>query len=952
MSIPGYTAYFTYFIWFSKQSDYDFAVAVAGGNSIYLGPNNAAALLGVPMPFATGSMALIDKTITYLGAMSPGTDIRNPNPSGILANPAVDSQIIPGQVSYPATVAGPILTMVWEGVILRINASTGVNPVPVNNMSQRRWLQGVELAPLMEAGTNGSIAAMSRVASRTNGGHGLAVRGQNTGVQLQHAVNENRAGLITATSWERFYFRLRVAGSATCGLWRSHGFPSAGAGAGIEINTDGTLRVEMIDAVSTKVVVGTIAGLVLNRYYRIDIFLRYDTVGPNGRIVIYINGVLAFSYQDAAGQGLGAGTRHTDSELGKWTATVDNQIEYDVDDWVNADLPNNVAAATLTFTSVDYPFDWLVGSHIRQLLTLSATTVGWTPANREVMNQGEASGQIMFSVSDIRGTTALANLDGTTDHNNNQDEVAQKFGPVGAIISDLSSNANVAKAQLGYALAGGPNVLATIPQTGAFAPLSVPYFPSGLALPPDIVPFHVIKQHGNSAATDITLAVQAVMEYLGQWGPEDGTPTQNLPQVNTKDFLHNCRYTSQQWGYLGGVTDAPVFAVGGTYVGNGTFQDVALPLGCHFLLIRNTSGTGSTGVRFFGASIGPCKGDTDQNMPNVRVWMDSTGLTKFTVSGTDVECNAAATNYQYIAFCDPGMRFNICGAYNHPQAGTSPRNNDISYISPLWIPAWVWVQSEIPSTASSTVGMGIKGPSSIAGVNGVTTRGVAIPQFGTLSAGNFASRSGIHFNVPGQNNYSLWRKTDAICSTTMLQIFSYVGNGVGGTRIIPFPDVTGRFPLFAHVQPTNATGIFRDPGHAGTNSSLASTMALTGNGIVAGAIDSISVGSLLNVNLVNYDVFIILGDNIGWVNGTFWPTSCASPYSPPPAPPLPTIAVRATGGLILGGSTAITLLKDISGIYTIVPGKTNDTLIDRQTGVASVDVKIPDPMFKTGYIGG
>jgi len=50
------------------------------------------------------------------------------------------------------------------------------------------------------------------------------------------------------------------------------------------------------------------------------------------------------------------------------------------------------------------------------------------------------------------------------------------------------------------------------------------------------------------------------------------------------------------------------------------------------------------------------------------------------------------------------------------------------------------------------------------------------------------------------------------------------------------------------------------------------------------------------------------------------------------------------------------LLVDGSGIYTIVPGKTNDTYYDRTEPVPSpvptIDLKIPDPFAKTGFFNG
>lgn len=944
-----YSAYAYYNIWLTDPAEYEFAIAVAGGFYINLAPNHAAALLGIPIPFPSGDMALIDKTITFNSGFSPGDELNNPYPSGLFLDENVDVIVVPGQSGVPAFPLGngedQIFT--WSGIIMPLNVGSGENPAPPNVMSQRRWIQGCEMMPFMEGGTSGAVGLMTRVASRTNGEHGFAVRGQNSGTPIRRNVNDYRTALTTEVSWERFYFRLRVAGSSTCGLWRTFGFPAAGAGVGLEVNTNGSIRVEMIDAIGTKVVVATIPALDLNTWYRFDIFLRYDTVGPNGRVTIYINGVLVVAYNDVTGAGLGGGTRHVSSDMGKWTATVDNLIEYDVDDWINADLPANVNATTCQFIDTNYPFDWLVGSHIRSVLSFSATTVGWTPTNREVLNQA-LSPQVLFNQSQLSSTTSGSIIDGTTDHNNDQDQIAQKFGPVCAVVGDDSANGGALDGQMGYKLAGGASVLTTIAQSGSFFTHAVAYTPSGILLPPNIVPFHVVRTKSADASQDITLAVQAAIEYLGAWGPEDGADT----QPNTQDFLHNCRYTNTNWGYLGGYTDGPVMAVGGTYVGNGTFQDINLPLPCHFLLIRPPNGIASNGIRFFGSSVAPTKGDTDQSVANVRIWMDALGQFKFTVSGVDPDCNANAQTYQYIAFCDPGMRYNICGAYNHPQAGTSPRNNDLSYINPDWLAEWAWIQSEIPGAASSTNGLAIKGPSSIAGVNGVTSRGVDIAQFGSFSAGTFSSRSGIHFNTSSQNNYSLWRKADNVCGDIMLQIFSYVGNGAGGTRIITFPDVTLRYPLFAHVQPANATGIFRDPSHTGTNSASANTMNNVATGIVAGGIDSISVGTTLNANLINYDVFIILGSDAGWLNGTYSAPSCEGAYQPPPAPPLPEIAVMGEGGLILGGTTAITLLKDVSGIYTLVPGKTNDTFIDRSVGVGDMDVKIPDPSFKTGYIGG
>jgi len=60
--------------------------------------------------------------------------------------------------------------------------------------------------------------------------------------------------------------------------------------------------------------------------------------------------------------------------------------------------------------------------------------------------------------------------------------------------------------------------------------------------------------------------------------------------------------------------------------------------------------------------------------------------------------------------------------------------------------------------------------------------------------------------------------------------------------------------------------------------------------------------------------------------------------------------VQFSGSVTLG--TLDILLANASGIYTLVRGKTNDTLYSGARDGTTYDVKIPDPFAKTGYIGG
>jgi hypothetical protein len=60
--------------------------------------------------------------------------------------------------------------------------------------------------------------------------------------------------------------------------------------------------------------------------------------------------------------------------------------------------------------------------------------------------------------------------------------------------------------------------------------------------------------------------------------------------------------------------------------------------------------------------------------------------------------------------------------------------------------------------------------------------------------------------------------------------------------------------------------------------------------------------------------------------------------------------IQFSGDITLGSYTI--LVADASGIYTIVPGKTDDTLYKSARDGTTFDVKIPDPFIKTGFIGG
>lgn len=99
-------------------------------------------------------------------------------------------------------------------------------------------------------------------------------------------------------------------------------------------------------------------------------------------------------------------------------------------------------------------------------------------------------------------------------------------------------------------------------------------------------------------------------------------------------------------------------------------------------------------------------------------------------------------------------------------------------------------------------------------------------------------------------------------------------------------------------------------------------------------------------------MFAICGGTTN-ANGSYVGDYCegGGPYIPP-NPATGDINILGNGGLSLDGTEPLTLLKNISGIYTLIPGQRHDTLYDRASGIPSVDVEIPDPTYKTGYVGG
>ncbi len=939
--------YVNYVIYFTDISEYNFAVAVAGGNVIAMTPVDAISTFGLStgvghhsgyyefFPLAALPGFPLDMTEVF------GTHIP---PNIYFLDASILSFTIPSSAFSGYISTQPNQTFIWSGSISFLGTasqSTDVTaPVPL-----RRWIMGFE-NPGGE-GVATVVTNITRDASRTLDGLGFALR-NNTNTNISRTLAQYRTGLVTNSSWERFYLRVRTFGVAKIDIWKCVGTPSAGNGARIYLESDGSISVYNVNASNVETLLGTSnsGDIVLDTWNKIDVLPVYNTLASlgNGTFDLYLNGVLLLTFSIAAASaGMGANSTNHVSTLFGTQLSGANVWEIDLDDWTSADIPSLNGVVSLT------SIDWLAGTHIRKTFVDSGSITGWT-GQVEFMNQMMAPVNAL-SVTKLTSVTALSQLIGVTNANDDPDPIGTSLFATSVIVSRYGNRGSTANGQLGYSLAGGPQVLTALSESTSPNFLSVGYMGTGVdVIPSTIVPLEVIYEKGNETNSSSINALGAVVEYAGAWGDCDITGNTVTPQPS---LVHNAWFANLAWAFLGPVSVGINAAVGGTYVGNGTSQAITLPAPCHFLVVRPLSGS-TTDTKWFGSGLGGHLGSGQATIPAdvTRVFYDPiTNITSFIVTGANPQTNVNGVTYQYIAFCDPGMLYNICGAFSHISSLSSASNE---LVDSSFTPDAVFFDFELLS-ASSTVVLSYKGAGH-SGIDGTLVDGTNLANLAAISTGLITSGSDAHSSNQ-QTTYSAWRTGDN-CGDVMVQITSYVGDGTASQLINITPQST-RFPLFAYVQPHNAVGYVRDPSDVGNSSRKITDGSAISTAITAGGQDTLTVGSTLNALGVTYEVFVIPGDPLGWNNGTFAGPTCNPTCvadSCTPIPPQPGIILLPDGGLDLGdtagGGTGSLLLKDVSGIYTLVTDKANDTLFDRQTGQTNVDVAIPDPSGKTGFIGG
>jgi hypothetical protein len=949
-----YTGYANYVIYFSDPTEYAAAVAAGGGNGYGHCPKTASTTFGLPWPPTGGGAVAARGMYGYAPygiptSPGPGIEVNHPAPSGVYLKSDVDSVTVPGQASNPSGSTGQELNLVWWGTIVQVTNDLGGGVPTVTPIPLRRWSGGFETSGEGADGGNSYTNGGCRDASRTGEGLGYTIRGAYaSGAQLR-LTEAYRPALAPKTSWERFYLRVRALGADDCLIWRCQTHNPTQSGAFIKVLSTGALAVFSTGA-APPANLGTLVAtsptiLTPYKWYLVDVLLTFPADAFHAGIIrVYLNHVLNFTATDMTG-GLHTVDYHYCSTLGQ-QSTADAVWELDLDDWICADVPNNGGVESLDSV------DWLVGSHVKRTGVITGLLTDWT-GGESMMNQSINPNRV--DASSMTSTTALATIEGLVDIVDDQVNPGVVLGPISAFFAGYAGSAANATGRIGYNLAGGGYVYANVTDTSTYTWLGNYFLSTGaLTLPASFVPLGIIKEKSNNATSTVCAALTTFIEYIGVWGQEDD-PTYPIDLSNLL-FFHNCRYQNTQFALppsMSGAPTSPVYAIGGTYVGDGLTQSIALPAPAHFIWIRALA-VGSYGCKWFGASLGGGKGIQLETYGNyvIRSWVDDlTGEAYFSVGNNAVgsgEVNGDGVTYQYIAFCDPGARFNYCGVFN---VNNALLTTTLPLLDATFVPEAGFIKQEVLNASGATNTLSYKGPGS-AGNLGYLLSGVPVTDWGTFAAGALTVLADTITATKCGSNYSLWRTTDND-GYIAVQLTSYTGDG-NALRVISLPLATGRYPLFAIVTPHDSNiAYMRDPSHTGNNSCSVSGLANSTTAIVGGDIDQIFVGVTLNTNAVDYDVFVIMGDDTGWDNGEFWPPNGppSGDWTPPPYGPPDKPIITMEGGMNFNGAPGVLAIENISGIYTLVPNKLTDTIYTGLAG-AIMEVEIPDPFFKTGYIGG
>jgi hypothetical protein len=547
--------------------------------------------------------------------------------------------------------------------------------------------------------------------------------------------------------------------------------------------------------------------------------------------------------------------------------------------------------------------DWLLGSRIVLLdNTAFASSANWTGDYRQASSPLTRAA----ATAGLTSSTSAAVVAMTTNALTRLRDVrgAQGWAAVNVGVQS-NKTAAAADGSVGYKIGGAAAVYTTITgESTAGDWSSALYAPSGLQAPEAFAAVEAHYKKGADANASRVRCLMASVEILGVFTDCDVARTYDQAtgswiQTPNADALplsrgtHNAPYWDTPWFLEANPPLSPVVIKVGTYVGNGTGQDLTFSAPPHLILIRPTSGDAG-GARYFssapnvqhatnigaGQDLGPGYARRDPSFVPSSSTADQQMQFIFSIAGSDTQINANAVTYQYVALCDPGARFLLNGATYHEAAtGLLPTIDSLEVSNFLAEFGLFW---RFDFSNTSTDELWTKGGGHTTAQASKSGTGTPVASALTFGSGTLTSDTGFVDTTSRFGTvYALFRRDDGNnVSGKVVQTGTYVGDG-NASRSIPFSPAPGTRPIYAVVQPHNAAAIHRDPAHTGTTSSQVNNgSANAATGITAGAVDSFTVGSALNANGVTYSWLAIVGATSAGNNG--WGASGAE-YTPVPS---------------------------------------------------------------------
>ena len=880
----------------------------------------------------------------------------------IFSAPCIRSDWFGTEENYPTNVAtftrksggwfgiswlfGETTRYYWRGVFrYTAPAPGGVAGEATAPLAVRRWIDGFEMPGSGEGGSaSGSGDACLPAASRHPGGYGFRV--DNSTDFRKHVPTENGAAATTEL-WERFYIRVNKFPNVRARIWQATGTPNTSAGMTISLGPSGEVMVGALNTSAAENVLGSLlSALELDTWYKID--LLYDI---GGTFRVYLNGDLKFNM--AAGSmgtnyGLNcANTSWVSCQLGSNTVSGHEGC-WDFDDWIGCDFPTGADGSLIPGA------DWNHGSRIIILepTALSATHGGFAGVG------GASTGDWMHTFSRLAEyANGLANKLSSSTASDRAAVVLNiakalgvngSMGIGGFVVAKYGARAGAANGQLAYTIDDDAEVAETIVEGTSAQWNHIVWFPAAPEIvPPTFETFEIAYIAGADANARTVSALMACVELVGDFHPEDRVPRTDDPEgmvagiPHTPAMLHNWPYEDSPWGKEGVAQQAPVIIHGGVYTGNGKETVLAFRAPVCFLMIRRTTST-AYGLQWFSSEVAGREPGTlrtqsdwlsqvliDQNFAPAAE-DDQSQQTLVRIVGNSVNVNAAGSVYQYIAFCDPGMRYCECGALRECVIGEVVTPKATSFE-----PEWTFFQAL--QQGSTSTGFFVHGPGAgsqelfKSGASALTAALEIVGADITTYAG-----SGIYSANYTNLVYAAFRKLDDSGDANAhkaIAITSYVGDGTA-SRTISLAPVTGRRPMWAMIIGSNGTCVYRDPSHTTVTSTTFPTTPNASTGITGGGIDSISVGSTLNTNGVTFDVLVFwaadaTAGNNGWgTNGENIPVEPTAPVDTelwgeePEAPSEPTTPTEPSdeggdGGLTPGSAYSLYDFSATCIAYTV-----------------------------------